>query len=346
MPNVPPPPPLIISNQRKLAPVAASLPHPSIAIAYGKSISQVGYRKRFVVMAQSHISGLTSLELRSRFFLGWICPASANPCLGLHPISGFTKPLSAASNLIQRHLNRIPNPGYISPDAMVACVLTMNNLELFTLEYRSTPSSPRPRRRPPPSARVVLPSLTRFLFHGASEYLEDFLAQVGSLQLNFFHITSFNQLAFGLSQLPQFISRSGNIKTLTQTTLVFYNHLVEITFSTRLRRQHCSRVFPIIFVFSLFRLFHAARPEPPPQLPVHTPTLLTLSLSFDCGPAFVLKSISRTYQLKAWTIHSHYNIDSNQSTGTRPRLEGKLCRIVRWAQGAPWHMRLLFELVS
>ena len=118
---------------------------------------------------------------------------------------------------------------------MVACVLTMNDLESFTLEYRSSLSRPnRASRRPPPPTRVVFPSLTRFRFHGASEYLEDFLALVDSPLLNFFHITFFNQLAFDLSQLPQFIGRTKKIKALTQAALAFYNH-IETIFSTQTR---------------------------------------------------------------------------------------------------------------
>ena len=55
--------------------------HPKLATATGK-ICRDG---------AGPYSEMTSLELRSRFFLGWICPAFANPCLGLDPISGSTK---------------------------------------------------------------------------------------------------------------------------------------------------------------------------------------------------------------------------------------------------------------
>jgi len=62
-----------------------------------------------------------------------------------------------------------------------------------------------------------------------SEYLEDFLGQVDYPLLNFFLITFFNQLAFDLSLLPQFIGCTEKIKALTQAALAFYNHLIEIT---------------------------------------------------------------------------------------------------------------------
>ena len=187
------------------------------------------FLERLATVAQEPYPELTSLELRSNdgfasvlpdSFLGGSAPRLRTLVLDSIPSPGLPKPLLTASNLVQLHLNRIPNSGYISPDAMVACVLTMNNLEFFTLEYRSPLSRPdRWSRRPPPRTHVVLPSLTRFRFHGASEYLEDFLAQVDSPQLNFFHITFFNQLAFDLSQLPQFISRTEKIKALTQAAL-------------------------------------------------------------------------------------------------------------------------------
>jgi len=227
-------------------------------------------------MAQKPYPELTSLELRSNdesspvlpdSVLGGSVPRRRTLVLDSVPFPGLRKLLLTASNLVQVHLNRIPNSGDISPDAMVPCVLTMNNLESFTLEYRSPLSRPnRESRRPPPPTRVVFPSLTRSRFHGASEYLEDFLALVDSPLLNFFHITFFNQLAFDLSQLPQFISRTKKIKALTQAALAFYNNLIEITLPCKqgpqpITGRSCwgSRVGSQIGNFRHWRSF-AARP--------------------------------------------------------------------------------------
>lgn len=72
---------------------------------------------------------------------------------------------------------------------------------------------------------ICLPArsaLTRFRFYGASEYLEDFLARVDAAsQVNSFHPTFFNQLAFDLSQLPRFVSRTKKIKEHCQATIAF-----------------------------------------------------------------------------------------------------------------------------
>jgi len=246
--------PLIVSNRRKLSPVEAPGAKSNIiaALEYHNRVREIDLRcvpgwllERLAAMAQEPYPELTSLELRSNdesapvlpdSFLGASAPRLRTLVLDSVPFPGLRKLLLTASNLVQLHLNRIPNSGYISPDAMVACVLTMNNLESFTLEYRCPLSRPdRASRRPPPPTRVVFPSLTRFRFHGASEYLEDFLALVDSPLLNFFHVTFFNQLAFDLSQLPQFISRTEKIKALTRAVLAFYNNLIEITLSLKTR---------------------------------------------------------------------------------------------------------------
>jgi len=246
--------PLIVSNRRKLAPVKAPGAESNImaALQHHDRVCEIDLwyvpgwlleSLSTVTMAQEQYPELTSLELRSNdgsapvlpnSFLGGSAPRLRSLVLDSIPFPGLRKLLLTASNLIQLHLNRIPNSGYISPDAMVACVLTMNNLESFTLEYSSPRSRPeRASRRPPPLTRVVLPSLARFRFHGASEYLEEFLAQVDTPLLNSLHITFFNQLAFDLSQLPQFISRTEKIKALTQAALAFYNTVIEITLSTQ-----------------------------------------------------------------------------------------------------------------
>ena len=203
--------PLIVSNRHKLAPVEAPGAESNIiaALEHHDRVCEIDFRcvpswllERLATTAQGPYPELTSLELRSNdesalvlpdSFLGASAPRLRTLVLGSVPFPALRKLLLTASNLVQLHLNRIPNPGYISPDAMVACVLTMNNLESFTLEYRSPLSRPdRASQRPPPPTRVVFPSLTRFRFHGASEYLEDFLALVDSPLLNFFHITFFN----------------------------------------------------------------------------------------------------------------------------------------------------------
>ena len=58
-----------------------------------------------------------------------------------------------------------------------------------------------------PPTRVVLPALTFFGFRGASEYLEDLVAQIDTPRLAFIRITYFNQLVFQVPRLFRFIGR-------------------------------------------------------------------------------------------------------------------------------------------
>jgi hypothetical protein len=55
--------------------------------------------------------------------------------------------------------------------------------------------------------RAILPTLTRFNFRGASEYLEDLVAQIDAPSLTHVNITFFNQLIFQVPRLSQFIGR-------------------------------------------------------------------------------------------------------------------------------------------
>lgn len=188
--------------------------------------------ERFATMVWEPYTELTSLELRSNddsesapvlpdSFVGGSVPRLRKLSLDSIAFPGLSTLLFSTSHLVRLHLHRIPNSGYISPDAMVACLSTTNSLESLTLEFHSPRSRPGASQRPPPPlTRALLPSLTRFRFYGASEYLEDLLARVDAPQLNFFCLTFFNQLSFDLSQLPRFVSRTKKIKGASSSSLI------------------------------------------------------------------------------------------------------------------------------
>jgi hypothetical protein len=208
---------------------------------------------------------LTSLELRSDDvfepvlpidFLDGSAPRLRTLVLDSVSFPSLPKLLLTTSNLVQLHLHKIPNSGYISPDAMVACALTMNNLESFTLEYsfRGILSHPyRASIRPPPPTRVVLPSLTYFSFRGAHGYLEEFLALVDAPLLNSFRLAFFNPHTFNLTQFPQFISRIEKINAFTQAAfrLDDIGFVMEITLSTQTRTADEDRTF-VLRVSSMY----------------------------------------------------------------------------------------------
>ncbi|KAH8983837.1 hypothetical protein EDB86DRAFT_171317 [Lactarius hatsudake] len=64
------------------------------------------------------------------------------------------------------------------------------------------------RIRLPPVTRIVLPALTSFRFHGASEYLEDFISQIDAPQLQSISVDNIPQLVdYRATQLSKFIDR-------------------------------------------------------------------------------------------------------------------------------------------
>ncbi len=90
------------------------------------------------------------------------------------PFPGLPKLLLSATRLVELRLFSIPHSGYISPEAMVAVLSVSSSLEKLTLRFASPQSRPDlESRRPPPLKRSIIPSLTRFIFEGVSEYLED-----------------------------------------------------------------------------------------------------------------------------------------------------------------------------
>ncbi len=141
-------------------------------------------------------------------FLGGSAPRLQEIALSGIPYPTLPTLLLSASDLVELSLHKIPSTGYISPEAMVACLAALPRLYTFRIGFRS--ATPRPDRiRPPPVTRTVLPALTSFRFNGASEYLEDLVAQIDSPQLGQIFIFYLNQLVdFRVAQLSQFVDRS------------------------------------------------------------------------------------------------------------------------------------------
>lgn len=109
--------------------------------------------------------------------------------------------LLSASDLVELSLYKIPATGYIPPEAMVVCLAALPRLNTFRVGFRS--AIPRPDRvRPPPVTRTVLPVITSIRFNGASQYLEDLVAQIDCPQLGQIFIFYMNQFVnFQVTQL-------------------------------------------------------------------------------------------------------------------------------------------------
>ncbi|KAH9030272.1 hypothetical protein EDB83DRAFT_2319378 [Lactarius deliciosus] len=135
--------------------------------------------------------GLSAPSLREISFSGISFPAL--PTL-----------LSSASGLVELHVD-IPQTGYILPAAFAACLAVSPKLACLSIGL-SSPFRPD-RTHLPPETRVVLPSLTSFIFTGESAYLEAIVTRIDTPRLHSIDIAYTNQLDFRVTELSKFTER-------------------------------------------------------------------------------------------------------------------------------------------
>ena len=139
-------------------------------------------------------------------FLGGSAPRLQLLILNRIPFPGLPKLLSSATHLTYLDLSSIPHSGYISPEAMAACLSMLTSLHELFLQFQSPQSRPDlERRRPPLPKRTVLPALTYFSFKGVSEYLEALVAPIDAPRLNYLGINFFNDIVFDTPQFTRLI---------------------------------------------------------------------------------------------------------------------------------------------
>ena len=164
-------------------------------------------------------------------FLGGSAPRLENFHLQGIPFPGLRKFLLSTTHLVILHLLDIPHSGYLSSEAMVVALSTLNSLFELRLGFQSPQSGPE--RRPPPPTRYVHPTLTKFRFKGASEYLEDLVARIDAPRLGKLKITVFNQIIFDMPQFIQFISRTPALKAPDEAHVMFGDSVSEVNFSSQ-----------------------------------------------------------------------------------------------------------------
>ncbi|KAH9963616.1 hypothetical protein BC827DRAFT_1266387 [Russula dissimulans] len=154
-------------------------------------------------------------------FLGCFAPRLRELQLDGIPFPQLNKFLVSANcnNIIYLDVAAIPHSGYISPEAMAAC-LSLSRLKYFTLGFRSPLSRPnRETLHPPHLTPTVLPTLISLDFGGCSEYLEDLVSRIDVPLLASLEIRLFHQLTFDHSQLARFISRTEKLKAFSQADI-------------------------------------------------------------------------------------------------------------------------------
>ena len=142
-------------------------------------------------------------------FLGGSAPRLRSLDINDIPFPGIPKLLLSATHLVKLTLSNIPHSGYISPEAMATCLSVLTNLDTLVLSFYVEFIYFRPHRRPPPMTRSILPNLNTFWFSGASQYLDDLVAQLDAPRLYHLSMTfPLEQMNFDTQHLAQFISRT------------------------------------------------------------------------------------------------------------------------------------------
>ena len=191
---------------------------------------------RIATVMQQPFPALTHLLLRSKDRNVPVLPGQffgrSAPCLQQFELDGIPFPtlpilLPSASDLVTLTLSKIPQIGYISPEAMAACLATLTRLSELSIGFR-WPNSRPDQIRLPPTTRTVLPALTDFEFRGVCEYLDGFAARIDAPRLESINIAYLNQLVdFEVPQFSRIIDHSAALKPPMQCWLLFdHDHIL------------------------------------------------------------------------------------------------------------------------
>jgi hypothetical protein len=117
-------------------------------------------------------------------FLGGSAPCVETFWLRGIPFPEVPKLLLTMNDIVHLRLEKIPDSGYISPEAMVIALSTCAKLETLIVEFK--PGDPHPdlmSQETTSIARVFLPALTFFTFSGNGRYFDNFVPRIESPSL-------------------------------------------------------------------------------------------------------------------------------------------------------------------
>lgn len=232
-------------DSKSLAPydksnVIAALGHPDRVRRVRLTVTKLQLKKIATVM-QKPFPALTHLWLSSKdsnvpvltgSFLGGSAPYLEEICISGIPFPALPTLLFSTNDLVVLRLYDIPYNGGIAPEKVVACLGALTKLETLFIEFRGWHL--RIQRPPAPPTRTAFPALTTFGFRGASEYLEDLVAQIDTprlYDLRVFYIGPFNAQVTQITQLAQFVSRTADLKParFNEARVEFRGNLVYIS---------------------------------------------------------------------------------------------------------------------
>jgi F-box-like len=172
-----------------------------------------------------------SIVVRNAFLGG------SSPHLREIELDGITFPfpeirqvLLSTDNLVDLHLSNIPNEVYFSPEDLVTGLSTLVQLEQLMVGFHSPNSRSPPTMTRLPLRRTTLPSLQSLEFHGATEYLEEFVARIDLPALSTIRIMLFNDILFEIPQFCKFIPRLNTLQSPTSAIVILNSKFVEVRF--------------------------------------------------------------------------------------------------------------------
>ena len=192
----------------------------------------------FPELTHLHLYGYDEMEPvlpLSGPFLGGSAPRLRSLELHCVPYPGLPMLLLSATHLTNLFLSRIPDSGYIPPEAMAACLSTLTSLEQLYLIFRfprPLPDQPEENQHPPPSIRTPLPVLDHFTFQGSGGYLEVLVAHIDAPLLRRLDITFFNDILFVTPQFTQFISHTPTLKAFEEGKVRLEDGNASVTLSS------------------------------------------------------------------------------------------------------------------
>ncbi|KAH9167714.1 hypothetical protein EDB89DRAFT_112347 [Lactarius sanguifluus] len=209
--------------------VLAALEHPNRVCYLCLSNVTTPQLAKLVTVMRQPFPLLTSLELSLEpsldapvlpdRFLGGSAPCLQELQLKAVPFPELPTLLLSSHDLVILRLGRIPPAGYVSPEAMVACLAALPKLDDLFIGFHEVVFLPD-RMGPPPITRTVIPALRSFEFYGISNYLEDLVVRIDCPQLKRTEIKySHEYVDFQVTQLFKFINRSEDF-ALTLFSLV------------------------------------------------------------------------------------------------------------------------------
>jgi hypothetical protein len=186
-------------------------------------------KKPYPALTRLRLNNWRSAPVLRDTFLGGSAPRLKGLSLIGIPFPALPKFLPFSHDLVDVQLRNIPNTGYFSPKAMAMALSALTNLKDIYIGFESPAYRPEPTNRHPSSlTRIVLPALTRFGFHGASEYFEDLVARIDTPATISVSTWFFNQLDFDIPHFLQFIGRTQIPECFEEAKLYFVDESVYI----------------------------------------------------------------------------------------------------------------------